>query len=287
MIHSSDIYDVGLRQTATSATPLTKKTRPFKYLHKYIPLIIVLWLNVHAAAADSLHNTDTSRLPVTELEIARLIFDHNMFSTWGPGRPWWAIDWPDAEQHFTDGVRRYTNINIAPDSRHIRLTDNALYDFPWLLVQQPGRWNLNVQEQEHLREYLLRGGFMMVDDFHGPQQWNVFNRIMEQVLPEYNVVDIPDSDELLHVLYELGQRTQIPGRRHLFSNGSDILVQMPHSPPRWRGIYDEHDRLMVAINFNMDIGDAWEHADDPVYPLPMTSLAYRFGINYLIYAMTH
>jgi len=95
--------------------------------------------------------------------------------TWGPGRPWWAIDWPEAEQHFTDGVKRYTSINIASDSRHIRLTDNALFDFPFLLVQQPGRWRISNAEQQHLRQYLLRGGFMMVDDFHGPQQWKIFN----------------------------------------------------------------------------------------------------------------
>ena len=157
-------------------------------------LILTLLLHLHTAAAESLYNADTSRPLTTELEIARLIFDHNMYSTWGPGRPWWSIDWPEAEQHFTDGVRRYTNTNIANDSRHIRLTDNALFDLPWLLVQQPGRWNLNVAEQKHLCEYLLRGGFMMVDDFHGPQQWNVFDQIMDQVLPEYLVVDIPDSD---------------------------------------------------------------------------------------------
>ena len=230
MIHSRGYNNTARRtvspQTEKHPAPPTSITLLRKCL-----LTIAVLLNLHTVAAEPLLNTDTSRLPATELEIARLIFDHNMLSTWGPGRPWWAIDWPEAEQHFTDGVRRYTNINIAPDSRHIRLTDEALYDFPWLLVQQPGRWNLDIEEQEHLREYLLRGGFMMVDDFHGPQQWNVFNQIMEQVLPEFKVVDIPDSDELLHVLYELGQHTQIPGRRHLYSNGSEILVQMPHSPP--------------------------------------------------------
>ena len=247
--------------------------------------LLALVLCTHTAAETN--NTDTSTPPLNELEIARLIFDHNRYSNWGPGRPWWSIDWPDAEEHFTDGVRRYTNINVAPDSRHIRLTDEALFDFPWLFVQQPGRWHLDTQEQKHLREYLLRGGFMMVDDFHGPQQWDIFNEVITRILPEYEIVDIPSGDELLHVLYELEQRTQIPGRRHLYSNGSGVDVHMPHSPPQWRGIYDEHQRLMVAINFNMDIGDAWEHADDPVYPLAMTSLAYRFGINYLIYAMTH
>lgn len=232
-------------------------------------------------------NRNTLMPPQTEVEIARLIFDHNMMNTWGPGRPWWAIDWPDAEFHFTSGVLRYTAIDMAVDSRHIRLEDDAIFDFPWLFVQQVGRWHLNKAEKNQLREYLLRGGFMVVDDFHGPRQWQAFQTIIADVLPGHRIVDIPTGDELLHVLYELEQRTQIPGRRHLYSNGSEILVDMPFSPPRWRGIYDAYGRLMVAINFNMDMGDAWEHADDPVYPLPMTSLAYRFGINYLIYALTH
>jgi hypothetical protein len=102
------------------------------------------------------------------------------------------------------------------------------------------------------------------------------------------IVDIPESDPLLHILYDLDQRTQIPGRRHLY-RGADgqIHAELPGGPPRWRGIYDEQGRLMVAINYNMDMGDAWEHADDPVYPEPMTALAYRFGINYIVYAMTH
>ncbi len=247
-------------------------------------LATIISFNTTAVAQN---NTDTSTPATHELEIARLIYDHNNRSTWGPGRPWWAIDWPDAEYHFTTGVKRYTNISIAPDSRHIRLTDDALFDFPFLLAQQPGRWHISTAEQQQLRSYLLRGGFLMVDDFHGPQQWQVFSDVMRGVLPEYRIIDIPSGDALLHVLYELEQRTQIPGRRHLYYNGSNTTVQMPFSPPRWRGIYDDNNRLMVAINFNMDVGDAWEHADDPVYPLAMTSLAYRFGINYLIYAMTH
>ncbi|MEM7259315.1 MAG: DUF4159 domain-containing protein [Pseudomonadota bacterium] len=238
-------------------------------------------------AATLYDNTDTTQPPVSELEMARLIFDHNLQSTWGPGRPWWAIDWPDAEQHFTDGVMRYTNIEIAQDSRHIRLTDRAIFDYPWLFVQQVGRWQLSKAEIQQLREYLLRGGFMVVDDFHGPTQWEVFSGVMRQALPEFAIVDIPTGDELLHVLYELEQRTQIPGRRHLYYGAGGTVVEMPHSPPQWRGIYDNKNRLMVAINFNMDMGDSWEHADDPVYPVSMTSLGYRFGINYLIYAMTH
>lgn len=256
---------------------------------KYALLLVTfLFAAVMGVSAEPLFsNKDTSLPPTNEIEIARLIYDHNITSSWGPGRPWWAIDWPEAEQHFTSGVRRYTNIDIADDSRHIRLNDNAIFDFPWLFVQQVGRWQLDLAEKQQLRQYLLRGGFMVVDDFHGPGQWNTFSNVLEDVLPEYKIIDIAAGDELLHVLYELEQRTQIPGRRHLVSVGSEVIVQMQHKPARWRGIYDDEDRLMVAINFNMDMGDAWEHADDPVYPLAMTSLAYRFGINYLIYAITH
>jgi hypothetical protein len=85
---------------------------------------------------------------------------------------------------------------------------------------------------------------------------------------------------LVHILFELDQRTQIPGERHLYSMRME-------GPPHWRGIYDDDGRLMVAINHNIDMGDAWEHADDAHYPAPMTGLAYRFGVNYVIYAMTH
>jgi hypothetical protein len=116
----------------------------------------------------------------------------------------------------------------------------------------------------------------------------VFIESISRVFPDRAIVDLPEADPLLHVLYDLDQRTQIPGRRHLYRGaGGHIMVEPEGSPPRWRGIYDDEGRLMVAINFNMDMGDAWEHADDPVYPEPMTALAYRFGINYIVYAMTH
>lgn len=233
-------------------------------------------------------NTPPVTGPANELHLARLTFDHGAHSNWGPGRPWWRIDWPDAEFHFTGGVQRYTVIDVAGDSVHISLSDESVFDYPWLFAQQVGRWHLDEQEAQRLGEYLRRGGFLVVDDFHGPQQWQIFERVMQRVLPGSYVEELDQSDELLHVLYELNPDTQIPGRRHLIGGADgNVQVDMPYSPARWRGISDEQGRLMVAINFNMDMGDAWEHADDPVYPVPMTSLAYRFGINYLIYAMTH
>ena len=243
---------------------------------------------VRAATNDDLVNQAEISGPNNELHLARLAFSHGVHSNWGPGRPWWRIDWPQAEQFFTGGIERYTSIDVAPDSVHVSLNDDNVFDYPWLLAQQVGRWQLSNTEASQLREYLMRGGFLVVDDFHGPQQWQVFEQVIRRVLPGFEIHELDNDNELLHVLYELDQRTQIPGRRHLYGSANgEVQVRMPHSPPRWRGISDAQGRLMVAINFNMDMGDAWEHANDPVYPVPMTSLAYRFGINYIIYAMTH
>lgn len=240
-----------------------------------------------ASTLDVINVPDDSG-PSHELHLGRLVFDHGPHSGWGPGTPWWRIDWPAAEFHFTSGIERYTSIDVASDSSHLVLTDPNLFDYPWLFAQQVGHWQLTQEEVSRLREYLQRGGFLVVDDFHGPGDWQVFEAVMRRVIPGLEFKELDASDELLHVLYELDQNTQIPGRRHLRgSSDGQVTVNMPYAPPRWIGIDDEAGRLMVAINFNMDMGDAWEHADDPAYPVSMTSLAYRFGINYLIYAMTH
>ena len=143
-------------------------------------------------------------------------------------------------------------------------------------------------ETDRLRDYLLRGGFLVVDDFYGPEQWYVFSEAMRRVLPGRPIVDIDDADSVMHVLYDIEDRMVIPGLRHLRRGYSGTVVMQPGGePPRWRAIYDSAGRMLVAINFNMDIGDAWEHADMPEYPEAATSLAYRFGINYIVYSMTH
>jgi hypothetical protein len=108
---------------------------------------------------------------------------------------------------------------------------------------------------------------------------------MRRVFAERPIVDILNDDEVFHVLYDLDQRVQIPGIQAV---ARGVSWEHPQGVPgRWRGIYDDDGNLMVVINFNMDLGDAWEHADDPLYPEPLTALAYRFGINYLMYSMTH
>jgi hypothetical protein len=210
----------------------------------------------------------------------------------GMGTGWWLVDWPDADEHFTRGVERLTRI-AAGAPLHMRLTDNRIFDHPWIYATQTGWWGLSDTETARLREYLLRGGFLVVDDMWGPgnEQWQVFTETMNRVFPGRPITDISDRDSVMHVLYDIEEkdRSFIPGTRHLrLGPGGSVIVQQPFgTSPAWRGIYDESNRMVVAVNFNTDIGDAWEYADAPEYPEHMTTLAYRYGINYLIYAMTH
>jgi hypothetical protein len=222
-------------------------------------------------------------VPEAEFHMARLAYStRGCAGSRGFCNSWWAIDYPLAEQHFLPAVERLTRIDVSQDSVQIQATDARLFDHPWLFVQQVGQgvWQPSAHEAALLREYLLRGGFMVIDDFHGTYDWQIFREAMNAILPGRRIVDIPEADALMQILFSLDNRTQIPGERHLWG-------QRMRGPPRWAGIYDDDNRLMVAINFNIDMGDAWEHADDPRYPAPMTATAYRFGVNYVIYAMTH
>ena len=192
-------------------------------------------------------------------------------------------DWPCAEDHLMEGVTRLTRIDTG-ESLIIEPTDEDIMNYPWLYAVEVGRWYLDERDAQMLREYLLRGGFLVVDDFHGTDQWEGFEESMRRVFPDRQIVEIPASDSLLDILYTIDENIQIPGIQFLESGRT---YEQDGYVPHWRGIYDDEDRLMVAINWNMDLGDAWEHADVPEYPADMTALAYRYAINYIVYSMTH
>ena len=252
-----------------------------------IACALMLALLAGAADAQSRWNREgelsTDPNSYAEFAFTRIIFKAGYSTLPGPGNTPWR-DWPEADAHFIRGVKRLTSVDIEDNSKAIVLTDEQLFDRPWIYAVEVGYWYLNDQEATRLRDYLLRGGFLMVDDFHGTWEWSLFVASMEKVFPDRPIVDIPENDEAFHVHYDLDHRIQIPSRMYTYTGET---WEKDGYTPHWRGIYDDDGRLMVAINFNMDIGDAWEHADWPDYPENMTALAYRFGINYLIYAMTH
>lgn len=240
----------------------------------------------------------TASAPTNEFQFARLAYRSGRFdnlgSVAGRGRRGYGrggsdmepylTDWPEAETFFLEGVRRLTRLDAAPEGRIIALDDDALFDYPVLYAVEVGYWNLTDADATRLREYLLRGGFLITDDFHGTVEWASFMDSMRRVFPDRPVVELEDTHEVLHTLFDVDERVQIPG---IWALMSGVSHERDGYTPHWRGIYDDRGNLMVAINFNMDLGDAWEHADWPEYPENLTALAYRFGINYVIYAMTH
>lgn len=249
---------------------------------------LAVWLAAAAAVAqfsDSAASDDRDARPAPgEFEFVRLAYSGSRYAQmYGRGQAW-QTDWPEAEHHFLKGVARLTKVDAAENGVILTPLDPKLFDYPWLYAVEVGHWYLNEQEAARLREYLLRGGFLVVDDFHGTEEWVTFRSSMTRVFPDRPIVDIPPGDEAFHVLYDLDQRIQIHSMQFLYTGQT---WERDGFTPYWRGIYDDDGRLMVAINHNMDLGDAWEHADWPEYPENMTALAYRFGINYLIYAMTH
>jgi hypothetical protein len=202
---------------------------------------------------------------------------------WHEGRSLWTQDFPSADRHFALAVRRLTRIHVRSVEQCVNLDDgNDVYNWPWLYAVQAGEWGLTDAQTSKLRDYLLRGGFLMADDFHGTVEWQVFEETMKRVFPDRPIVDIPNSDAIFHTVYDLDDRYQIVGAEHL-AEGHKLDGYVA----RWRGIYDDKGRIMVAATFNSDVGDSWEWADEPEYPEKYSALGIRIGVNYIVYAMTH
>lgn len=216
----------------------------------------------------------------TEYAFARLRYR----SAGGWRRSSWGTDSNKAEQHFVQGVRRLTRVHTRSSEQVIDVDSDEIYDWPWLYAVEVGRWALSEAQAKRLRDYLDRGGFLMVDDFHGTAEWSVFSDSLERVFPDRPVLDLDDSHPIFHLIYDLSERVQVPGRRFIYTGRT---YERDGVEARWRAIFDAKGRVQVAICHNMDLGDAWEWADDPRYPERFASLAYRIGINYLVYSMTH
>ncbi len=202
---------------------------------------------------------------------------------WREGACLWTQDFPRADRHFSDALRRLSRIHVRSVEQVVNPDDgDEIYNWPWLYAVQVGEWGITNPQASKLRDYLLRGGFFMADDLHGTVEWQVFEESMKRVFPDRQIVDIPDSDPIFHTVYDLDERYQIVGFEHLEDgHKKDGFVA------RWRGIYDDKHRLMVAASVNSDIGDSWEWADSPEYPEKYSALGVRIGVNYVVYAMTH
>jgi len=204
---------------------------------------------------------------------------------WKHGRSSWTTDYTSADRHVAVALRRLTRIHVRSVEQPVDLDDGPdAFNYPWLYAVEVGHWQLTDSQVKQFREFLDRGGFFMCDDFHGTEEWAVFLETMRRVFPDRQIVDLPDSEPIFHVVYDLDHRYQVPGAQYLRSGRT---YEYDGYEPRWRGIYDDHGRLVVAICHNMDLGDAWEWADYPQYDEKFSALAFRIVSNYVVYAMTH
>ncbi len=202
---------------------------------------------------------------------------------WQQGLSLWTQDYPRADRHFAQALRRLTRVQTRSVEELVNLDESAeAYNWPWLYAVQVGEWGLTESQAKKLRDYCLRGGFFLADDFHGDYEWQMFERRIKMAFPDRQIVEIADNDPMFHVLYDFVEKDQIPGRAHLRLGYKNNGIGA-----HWRAIYDDKGRIMVLISYNSDLGDAWEYADDPVYPEKLASIAIRIGVNSVIYSMTH
>jgi hypothetical protein len=203
---------------------------------------------------------------------------------WERGNTIWTQDFPRADRHFVLAVRRLTRLHVRSVEQVVNLDEGDAYDWPWLYAVQVGHWNLTDKQAAAMREYLLRGGFFMCDDFWGPDEWQVFMKSMKRVFPEREVVDLPSDAQIFHTVYDLDDRYQVASQG---SVNRGVSFKCAPCPDKWRGVFDDKGRLMVAITYQSDVGDSWEWADAATYPAEYAALGIRIGVNYIIYSMTH
>jgi hypothetical protein len=186
----------------------------------------------------------------------------------------WAHDYPAAEENLLQIAREATGINLNKDSYEmVRLDSDELFRYPWGLMSEVGEMTLTDREAANLREYLNRGGFVVVDDFDGPNlEW--FQEQMKKVFPDRQFVPLTVDNPIFHTFYDIKTLEMDP-------------PYPQRGAPKFYGYYDEHGRLSMILDHNNDIGDFWEWIDEPQYALAPSVAGLQLGINYILYSLTH
>jgi hypothetical protein len=199
---------------------------------------------------------------------------------------YWSMDYPRSDRHVLTGIRRLTRVD-ARSAEQVVEPDGSddIFNWPFLYAAEAGHWELPPSVAGQLREFLKRGGFLMVDDFHGELEWSLFAEGMQMVWPDAPLDDLPNDSPIFHTIYDLTHRVQVPGwgawrAGYTYERADGV-------DPHWRAVQDDKGRVVAVFSHNMDLGDAWEHSDNPLYPEHMASQAYRLAMNYIVYNLTH
>jgi hypothetical protein len=206
----------------------------------------------------------------------------------------WATDYRDSELNFSLRLQQLTSMKVNPEPIVLELTDPKLFDYPFIYIIEPGALMFFEEEAAALRRYLLNGGFLMVDDFWGDEEYDNFANEMKKVFPDRVAEEVPLEHEIFHCVYDLKEKPQLPSINAAWSGRNSGVIWEPRddsdtSVPHYRAIRDDANRIMVFICHNTDLGDGWEReGEDPWYFEEFSvKKAYPLGINIVTYAMTH
>ncbi|HSG09211.1 MAG TPA: DUF4159 domain-containing protein [Longimicrobiales bacterium] len=197
----------------------------------------------------------------------------------------WATDFPKGDRQFLVVLRRLVRLDAYPWENAVGLADPNLRRFPLIYAVEVGYMDLTPEEVHGLRDYLNAGGMMVVDDFWGSREWAQFEYNMRRVLPGRPIVELPSDHPMFTTFYDITEIKQVPNVRQAAWGGP--TYERDGYTPHVRAILDDHGEIMVLINWNTDLGDAWEWAEDPRYPLEYSTYAYEIGSNMIVYGMSH
>jgi hypothetical protein len=203
----------------------------------------------------------------------------------------WDTDHPASDQNFSYRLQQLTSLKVNPEPLVLDITDERLFEYPWVYMIEPGALLFTEDEVAALRRYLLTGGFMMVDDFWGEREWDNFYEQIKRVFPEREPRELEIDHPIFNCVFPLKSKPQIPSIHSWYDlQGTGITWERPDAEtPHYMGIFDDKERLMVVICHNTDLGDGWEREGENIeYFREMSEpKAYPLGINIVFWAMTH
>lgn len=213
------------------------------------------------------------------------------YKSWGRYGGGWETDMPDSDLNFSYRLQQLTSLKVDPNPKNLELTDPELFDYPFIYMIEPGGLEFSDEEVVNLRRYLMNGGFMMVDDFWGEDEYANFYEQIKRVFPDREPEELPIEHPVFRTVFNLKEKPQVPSINHAQRyRGTEVTWERPDAKEvHYRGIFDDKGRMVVIICHNTDLGDGWEREGEDEYYFREFSekKAYPMGINIVFYAMTH
>ena len=238
--------------------------------------LYLCWIGASILGWGALPQISQPPLVKHKFTMARIRYSTGNFGWFGPGGqgPPWSHDYPQAQQHLMKILAEVTKLDVNEESPIVSFEEEEVFKYPIAYLCEVGFLELSEKEAHNMREYLLRGGFLIVDDFRGEGALENFKQQMKLVFPDRSLEELERTHAIFTCFYDISNLFPIPPyARNLI--------------PQYLGVKDDKGRLMMVVDYNNDISEYWEWSNDPFMPIEQTNEAYKYGVNYVFYALTH